>query len=100
MWISVPYSRSIPGPAFLFLFQMLQFNVDAVLFPQVSGQLVGGIYRAVLPTGTPEIDLKMGETPIDIILNGFVDNPEYIVEKVVDIAVVAQEIDNRLIAAG
>ena len=79
---------------------MNEVDTDVVFLVQVGSEMFGTIDGAVLPTGTTEGDLEVGEIPFDEALYMMIDECIDGLEESEDLAILFQKIDDGLIQSG
>ena len=79
---------------------MDEVDSDAVFVEKVLGKVLGAIDGAVLAASTAESHLEVGEVALDKALHVMVDKGIDRVEEGEYLAVLLEEIDDRLIQAG
>ena len=76
---------------------MVQVDLHAKGVVQVLGQVLGGIHRAVPPSGASERNTKAGETSFEISLYGRIYQGIDMLEEGQDFPILLQEADDRLV---
>lgn len=82
------------------LFAMADAHLDAKLFMQMSGQMLGTVDAAVLAAGTAEREHQVGESALKIALYVGIGKTVDALEKGKYLAVVLEKADDRLVKAG
>ena len=76
---------------------MVQVDLHAKGVVQVLGQVLGGIHRAVPPSGASERNTKAGETSFEISLYGRIYQGIDMVEEGQDFPILLQKADDRFV---
>ena len=84
----------------LFQFNVADLNFYAVVGAEMGGELLGEEDGAVLAAGTAEGDHEAAETALLVIGRAAVNERENIGEELVNVFLLVEVVDDRLVAAG